>query len=144
MNSSNAQLDLVVLVADKDIEYAMRGLLNRQKALGIRVVSAEVFAHPEHDPGCYLRSHTFLRSMVNRYAKAMVLFDRHGCGAEGRTRAELEAEVEGRLENSGWQGRCGAVVLDPELEVWVWSDSPHVAEILGWRGRTPPTGVWTF
>lgn len=142
MNQSPAQRDLVVVVADKDMEYAAHRLLNRQKALGMRVVSAEVFVHPEHDPGCYLRSHTFLRSMVNKYAKAIVLFDRDGCGAEALTRAELEAEVEGRLESSGWKGRCGVVVLDPELEVWVWSDSPHVAEILGWRRRTPPLPEW--
>jgi hypothetical protein len=24
------------------------------------------------------------------------------------------------------------VVVDPELEAWVWADSPHVAAILGW------------
>jgi len=142
MNQSLSQPDLVVVVADKDMEYVVRGLLNRSKALGMRLVSAEVFAHPEHDPGCYLRAHTFLRSMVNKYAKAMVLFDLHGCGAEDRTRAELEAEVEGRLGNSGWKGRCGVVVLDPELEVWVWSDSPHVAETLGWRTRTPSLTQW--
>jgi hypothetical protein len=142
MNNSLAQQDLVVLVADKDMEYTVRGILSRQKALRMRVVSAEVFSHPEHDPGCYLRSHTFLRSMVNKYARAIVLFDRDGCGAEGRAREELEAEVEARLETSGWRGRCGVVVLDPELEIWVWSDSPHVPEILGWKGRIPPLPQW--
>jgi hypothetical protein len=142
MNQSLVQQDLVVVVADKDMEYTIRGLLSREKALRMRAVSAEVFAHPEHDPGCYLRSHTFLRSMVNKYAKAIVLFDRAGCGADARTRAKLEAEVEERLGGSGWKGRCGAIVLDPELEIWVWSDAPHVAEILGWRGRTPPLPQW--
>ncbi|MEN8217380.1 MAG: hypothetical protein ABFS56_13640 [Pseudomonadota bacterium] len=24
-----------------------------------------------------------------------------------------------------------------ELEIWVWSDSPHVAEILGWKNKQP-------
>jgi hypothetical protein len=142
MNQAVPEQDLVILVADKDMEYTICGLLSRQKALRIRGVSAAVFAHPEHDPGCYLRSHTFLRSMVNKYAKAIVLFDRDGCGAKARTRAELEAEVEDRLEAAGWKDRCGVVVLDPELEIWVWSDSPHVAEVLGWRGRTPKLPRW--
>jgi hypothetical protein len=26
------------------------------------------------------------------------------------------------------------IVLDPELEMWVWADSPHVADSLGWAG----------
>jgi hypothetical protein len=142
MNHMLAQQDLVVVVADKDMEYTVSGLLTRHKALGMRVVTADVFSHPEHDPGCYLRSHTFLRSMVNKYAKVIVLFDRDGCGADTRTREELEVEVEDRLKGAGWKGRCGAVVLDPELEIWVWSDSPHVPEILGWRGRTPALPQW--
>ena len=24
------------------------------------------------------------------------------------------------------------MVIDPELEAWVWSDSPHVGAVLGW------------
>lgn len=142
MNQAPAQQDLVIVVADKDMEYTVRGLLSRQEALRIRGVSAEVYAHPEHDPGCYLRAHTFLRSLVNTHVKAIVLFDRVGCGAETRTRLELEAEVEERLEGAGWKGRCGVVVLDPELEIWVWSDSPHVGRVLGWRERNPPLPQW--
>lgn len=142
MSQTMMQLDLVVLVADKDMEYTMRGILSRVKALRMRAVSTDVFVHPEHDPGCYRRSHTFLSSMVEKYSRAIVLFDRDGCGAESQTRSELEAEVEQHLGKSGWEGRCGAVVLEPELEIWVWSDSPHVTEILGWRGRTPSLSRW--
>jgi len=43
--------------------------------------------------------------------------------------------VENRLEASGWGERAGAVVLDPELESWIWTTSPHVARVLGWAGR---------
>ena len=142
MNNPLAQHDLVVVVADKDMEFAVRGILSRQQALNIRPVSTDIFTHPEHDPGCYLRSHTFVGSMVRKYSKAIVLFDRDGCGAEERTREQLETDVETRLENSGWKGRSRAVVLDPELEVWVWSDSPHVERILGWRNRSSQLQNW--
>ena len=37
-----------------------------------------------------------------------------------------------RLERNGWPGRCDVVVIDPELEAWVWSGSPNVARCLGW------------
>lgn len=58
--------------------------------------------------------------------------DREGCGNEGLMREELEQQFEHKLSLSGWKERAAAVVLDPELEIWVWSDSPHVAEVLGW------------
>ena len=34
------------------------------------------------------------------------------------------------------------IVCDPELEIWVWSDSPEVDEVLGWRGRKPALRKW--
>jgi hypothetical protein len=127
--------DLVVLAADKNMELAVRGLLStRAPALGIRKVSFDTFSHPERDPGCRLKSHEFLRGLAASYAHSIVLFDRDGCGAGGRSRAELETEVAAQLETSGWANRAAVVVLDPELEVWVWAQSPHVEQVLGWRG----------
>lgn len=34
------------------------------------------------------------------------------------------------------------VVSFLELEIWVWSDSPHVAAVLGWAGRQPDLMTW--
>ncbi len=70
------------------------------------------------------------------------MFDRIGSGREGQSRADLERTVGERLHTSGWSDRGAVVVLDPELEVWVWSDSPHVDRALGWHGRTPPLRDW--
>lgn len=81
MNHSALWQDLVVLVADKDMEFALRGLLSRQQALQIRRVKADIYVHTERDPGCYLRSHEFLISMAGKYDKAIVLFDHDGCGS---------------------------------------------------------------
>jgi hypothetical protein len=50
--------------------------------------------------------------------------------------------VRHQLEQSGWAGRAEVVVLAPELEVWVWSDSPHVPRCLGWVDRAPPLQEW--
>jgi hypothetical protein len=132
--------DLVVLAADRNMELAVRGLLStRAPALGIRKVSFDTFAHPERDPGCRLKSHEFLRGFAGSYSRAIVLFDREGCGAEAKSRIELEAEVVAQLDVSGWAGRTAVVVLDPELEVWVWAQSHHVEQTLGWQG--PPNGL---
>jgi hypothetical protein len=71
-----------------------------------------------------------------------VLLDCYGCGRAGVPADELEKQIQTRLAQSGWDYRTAAIVLDPELEIWVWSDSPHVAKALGWENRRPPLRNW--
>jgi len=139
---SDVQRDIIFLVADRNTESAVRGLLSRPKSLAIRPVEAVIHTHPEHDPGCYCRAHDFLRAFRKRYAHAIVIFDREGCGSEAESRESLEAKVEKRLATSGWADRAKVIVIDPELENWVWSDSPEVDKALGWAGRTPALRAW--
>ncbi|MCL6448317.1 MAG: hypothetical protein K6U04_09250 [Armatimonadetes bacterium] len=134
--------DLTVLVADKDMEYTIKGLLTRPQALGIRQLTCDCFVHPERDPGCLLRGHDFLRPMVNIYAHALVMLDHEGCGQEKVSRKELERQIEERLFHSGWGDRAAAVVISPELEIWVWTNSPHVDRIIGWTGREVDLRSW--
>jgi hypothetical protein len=54
----------------------------------------------------------------------------------------LESEIEEHLSGAGWGDRAAAIVISPELENWVWSDSPHVDRALGWEGRTVPLRDW--
>ena len=135
--------DLIVLVADKDMEHAVKGLLSRNHSLGIRNVTYNIVVDREqHDPGCFLRGHQLLRLYQSQYSHGLVMFDRVGCGAEGKTREQLEQEVEDRLSQSGWEDRAAAVVPDPELEIWVWSNSPHVDTTLGWHDKVPSLRSW--
>lgn len=135
--------DVVVLVPDRNIEYAVRGILARRESLGIRAVSPDVHTHPAHDPGCFVNGPEFLQFAVRKAAHALVVFDHHGSGQDhAMDRAAMEADIERRLAAAGWEGRCAAVVITPELENWVWSTSPHVDTVLGWSGRTPPLRTW--
>ena len=134
--------DLVVLVPCEAIEYTVRGLLSRRKSLGIYELQFRVFRHIRRDNGCFSHGHDFLRPMVLQYSRCLVMFDRHGCGQENRPREELEKIVTDRLSEAGWGERATAVVLDPELEVWIWSDSPHVDRCLGWQDRKPNLRKW--
>ncbi len=143
MTQSDYSKDLVVLVADKDMEHAVDGILSsRFQALGIRRISSDFFVHPHRDPGCLIDGHEFLRPFTNSCHHALVMLDREGCGQEPLSREALEEDIESRLRGSGWGDRAAAIVLDPELEIWVWSDSPHVASILGWSQRTPDLAGW--
>ena len=114
--------DLVVLVADKNMDRAVRGLLSRYHELRIRPVESDIYVHPHRDPGCLLGAHDFLRPFWNRYAHALVMLDRDGCGQERLPREALEEQLELRLSQNGWNQRAAAVVLDPELEIW--SETP--------------------
>lgn len=132
MKSAAGVKDLVLLVADKNMEYAVKGLLERHSSIGIRALTYDVFVHPQHDSGCLREGHSFLRGSSNNFDRALVILDREGCGQEYSSRVELESLVEERLNQSGWNGRSAAIVLDPELEIWVWSDSTQVDKTLGW------------
>ena len=132
--------DLVALVPGKDEAAALTGILSRPEALGIRAVEATFQRHPDHDAGCLLRAHDFLRRECGRFQHALVMFDHEGCGSEARPREALEQEVEQRLSRNGWGDRASVVVVEPELEIWVWTHSPIVERELGWSERAP--GLW--
>lgn len=103
---------------------------------------AEVYVHPEHDPGCRLRSPEFLRAFARRSRHALVVLDLEGSGVdETNDRSVMEAQLEQRLRESGWQDRARVVVIAPELETWVWSDSPHVASVFGWTEEPTRGGL---
>ena len=78
---------------------------------------------------------------VNQYDHALLMFDFEGCGVETRSAQKLENEMEGVLGNH-WGQRGSVIVIDPELDIWVWSDSPHVDRVLGWADRTPNLRDW--
>lgn len=126
--------DLIVLVADKNMEFAVRGILKRNESLNIRETSYKVIRHSQNDPGVYRAAHDFLRIYVSEYRYAIVMLDREGCGCADNS-INIAQEIQLRLNSSGWDERSHVIVLDPELEVWVWSDSPEVANCIGWNNN---------
>ena len=44
-------VDLLVVVADKNMHFGVRGGLNRAEALGIRSITTEFLVHPNRDGG---------------------------------------------------------------------------------------------
>ena len=126
--------DLVVLTADKDIEYSLKGIFTRSDSLQIQSdISYEIFRHPHKDSGCLNGAHDFLSSFANHYRLALVVFDREGSGSS-ESRNTVEALVETQLNKYGWQDRSAAIAIEPEVENWIWVDSPHLPKILNWNG----------
>jgi len=131
--------DLICVVADRNLEATLLELLSRRQSLGIRQIEFDVFPFPRKDPGCYHEAPDFLRQYRHDYRHGLVVFDRAWEGAPAQDALELEQNLRGRLGDDDW---ADVVVIDPELEAWVWSDSPHVDECLGWSGRTPALRSW--
>ena len=136
--------DLVALVADKDTQFTLQGLFSRNQSLGIQDIaqSNDIFVHPQRDPGCYNQCVTYLRAFRGMYNYGLVIFDHEGSGQENKSREEIELELEQELAQSGWNERIAVIVLEPELESWVWSDSPHVERILGWEDQLISLNAW--
>lgn len=135
--------DLVVLAADNQMQEALRGILSRPRALAIAPISFEVFSHPNKDPGCREKAHEFLRNFRSDYQYGLVLFDYEGCGASHTsTPSEISSDVESRLRRSGWGDQARCIVIDPELEVWVWNDSSEVDRCLGWEDASQGLRAW--
>src|SRR5262249_27116434 len=129
--------DLVILSADKDAQQALQELLGRTRDLGIRKISFHpILVAPRHDPEVFGRCQEYLRPFLRSAKYALVALDREGCGRTA-SRTVIEAEVEQRLRQNGWPDRCAAVVIDPELEVWVWGDILGVSNVLRWSTRAP-------
>jgi hypothetical protein len=136
-------LDLVILAPGKDEKEMMDGLLSvRDSKLGIRPIKFEILVHPRRDPGCYQEAQDILRVYILQAAFALVLFDHEGSGQESRSGSELAQDVETRLRKNGWENRAKVLVLEPELETWVWSSDPEVSTIMGWTEKTLSLHQW--
>ena len=132
MKAGDELRSLVVLAADKHIKACLDTLLERRRmALAIDDLTFDVYRHPESDAGCRGKAVEFLRPFMAQYEYALVVFDWHGCGS-GRSPAQIQTTVENDLARNGWKGRSKAIVIDPEVEAWVWASSDGVARTLGW------------
>ena len=113
--------DLLVFVADADIEAFMRAVLARPEALGIGTASFEIRRHQRHDSGMVSDGPELTRVGKGDFGKVLLILDHHGSGREHRqTAAQLAADIANRMDGVTWAGNHAVAVLEPELEQWVW------------------------
>jgi len=137
------RFDLVILVPGKDERETFDALLSsRWKSLGIRQVHYKILVHPHRDSGCWQGAPEVLEPFVRLADRVLVVFDHEGSGREAEPPDQVAADVRVRLARAGWEQRAEVLVLQPELENWVWSDSPHLDQVAGWSGQNPPLRQW--
>lgn len=98
-----------------------------------RAFSFDIFIHPLHDAGCRTTGHEYLRPFEKLYKYCLMIFDFEGCGAEDRLPSEIVADLEEKLAKNGWDKRSKVIIIEPELENWIWVASPHLATETNWQ-----------
>lgn len=123
--------DLVLMVADKNMQFALRGALMRPTSLGIREIGFDFRTHPGRDGGVRTSGPAALAHERQRFSHAVVVFDLEGSGASSTDVAEIEAEMDAQL-HAHWGPRAISVVIDPEVDVWLWGADNALQEAFRW------------
>ena len=123
--------DLVVLVADKNMQFALKGALLRPQALGIRPITHAFRAHMGRDGGVRSTGASVLASEQGRFRHALMLLDFEGCGQEDVDPLTLEAQLDQALQPV-WAERAKAIVISPEVDAWVWGSDNVLREVFVW------------
>ncbi len=125
-----------MLVADKNAQFALQGVMERPEALGIRRIDFEFRVHVGRDGGARRTGPEILALEHQRFSHALLVLDFEGCGTDLLTGSDLEKQLDCRLRPR-WADRAKSVVIEPELDAWMWgSDNGSdnaIEETIGWR-----------
>ena len=98
--------DLLIVAADKNMQQALIGLLDRPEALLIRDIEVDIYPHHQRDPGCALRGVEFMSDFSEQYNYGLLIFDHEGSGSEQIHPHDLEKAL-----NGDFPGQPGETVL---------------------------------
>ena len=128
--------DLVLLVADKNAQFALSGALHRPQAIGIRSIEFVFLVHPGRDGGTRKSGPEILNLEARRFRHALLVLDLEGSGTECSEAVTLEQQLDKRL-TATWQGRAKSIVIEPEADIWLWGSDNAMQQILRWSDSRP-------
>lgn len=123
--------DLVVLVADKNMQFALQGAFGRPLALGVRPFTYEFRSHMGRDGGVRTTGADVLAREAARFHHALMLLDFEGCGQEDGDPLVLEEQLDRKL-NSVWGLNAKTIVISPEVDIWLWGNDNVLRDALHW------------
>jgi hypothetical protein len=89
-----------------------------------------VVASGDNDPGLYVRGHELLRPFLSSHRYAVLVLDALWDGSPGAI--NIKKHLTERVLATGWKDDCfQVIVIEPELENWIWQKNEHVARELG-------------
>lgn len=129
--------DLILLVADKNMKHALKGVLARNPSLGIRPIRFEIKVHEGAGDGGTRKSGPEVLALLRRgFRHALLVLDFEGCGSSLPNALALESDLDSRL-NRHWGTDAKSIVIEPELDVWVWGSNNSLETALGWPPGSP-------
>jgi hypothetical protein len=135
-------IDLIVLVADKNMEFLFKGLLPRLPIIeNVNEFTFEIYVHPHRDPGIRTSSDEFLSSFRDKFRYALIVLDHEGSGEEDLDRTLLEDFIYQSTLKVGWDDRTCVIAVSPEIENWIWVNSNRVHSAIGW---TDPVDIYDW
>jgi hypothetical protein len=140
MSTPSNQLDLIVFVADKNMHFALKGALERPEALGIRRITFDFRIHPGRDGGVRTTGVATLALEQRRFSHALMAMDYEGCGENKAPPLELEKQLDIDLRVR-WGDAAKAIVIAPELDVWMWGADNAMRQAINWP-HTGPIRDW--
>jgi hypothetical protein len=123
--------DLVVLVADKNMQFALQGALDRPQAMGVRPFTFEFRTHMGRDGGVRTTGSDVLAREATRFSHALMLLDFEGCGQEQDSPLTIEAQLDAKLQRV-WNANAKAIVISPEVDAWLWGNDAVLRDALHW------------
>jgi hypothetical protein len=128
--------DLFLLVADKNMEFALKGALERPQALEIRPIQYQIRTHPGRDGGMRKSGPEILALERRGFSHAPLILDFEGSGTNQANGKDLEAKLDERLR-SIWNTHAKAIVIEPEWDAWRWGSDNAIGEVIRWpSGKT--------
>ena len=128
--------DLVLLVADKNAQFAISGALHRPQAMGIRSIEFVFLVHPGRDGGTRETGPDILKLEASRFRHAIPVLDLEGSGSECSEAVSLEQQLDKRL-TATWQGRAKSIVITQESDIWLWGSDNAMQQVLRWTDSMP-------
>lgn len=130
--------DLLFYVADGNMEQAIRGFMERdalQQRVGCGPIDFDArrdikVAKGQADPGIYTRGDELLRPFHGEYRHVALIVDEEWDGSPGAE--TIRERLAQHLAAAGWEETGLPLVVCPEADVWLWTDTDHTARALGW------------
>ena len=123
--------DLLLLVPDKNTQFALKGALTRHDALGIHRIEFDFLVHSGRDGGVRSSGANLAALKRNQFRHLLMIFDHEGSGAESKPASELIRDLEKQLDRH-WGANAHVIVIEPEVDVWMWGSDNVLSQLLKW------------
>ncbi|WP_410820581.1 methylation-associated defense system protein MAD4 [Micromonospora sp. 050-3] len=125
--------DVIFLVADGSMQQLLHGFLGRpefHRSVGCQRFAFDprddVVVSPTKDPGVYRQGPEVLRRFRRSHDRAVIMLDNDWQGTPGPEK--IYNDLNQRMRDT-W-AEFAVILIEPELEAWVWQDNPRVAQAL--------------